>query len=149
MNEGQAAVGVDTKADDWFIAAHQLKVNAAKGSASISFKIGSIVAQQAALIGCIGQVTGSGVPDNKLFFFDSAELRSVTGPWSLRDIKGDRGDVDNNVITSGSMLGVAFRRTGKVMFNFEIPNPDSLTFRINGQWMVKMILNLGATFVIP
>lgn len=46
------------------------------------------------------------------------------------------------------MSGAAFNKSGSVFFNFEIPNPSSMTFTIKGQWMVKMVLNLGTTFVI-
>jgi hypothetical protein len=91
-------VGIDTKADDWFIAAHRLKVNSSTGTGSISFKIGSRVANIAALIGCSGAISGSGVPAAEDFsLLDTQDLRSISGPFSLKDIKGHRGFVEQNV----------------------------------------------------
>ncbi len=56
-------MAANTKADDWFIAAHVLRVRTSSGTASISFKIGSRVANIAALLGCSGPISGSGVAD--------------------------------------------------------------------------------------
>ena len=144
-------MGVDTKADDWVIAAHKLKVTPAKGSAVMSFKIGSVTANQAALLGCFGQISGSGVPDEQFFSFPSAFVEAFGVPFSLKDIKGHRGSVSQNTpgLSDSEMDGVVFRNTGKVMFNFPIPNSESLSFELTGQWLVRMILPLRATFVIP
>ena len=144
-------MGVDTKATDWMIAAHKLKVTPSKGSAVMSFKIGSVTANQAALLGCFGQISGSGVPDEQFFSFPTAFVETFGVPFSLKDIKGHRGSVFQNVppITDSEMIGVVFRNTGKVMFNFPLPNSESMSFQITGQWMVRMILPLKATFAIP
>jgi len=37
-------VAADTKADDWFVAAHVLRVRTSSGTGTMSFKIGSRVA---------------------------------------------------------------------------------------------------------
>ena len=144
-------MGVDTKADDWFIAAHNLKVTPSKGSAVMSFKMGSITANQAALLGCFGQISGSGVPNEQFFSFPTAFVDAFGVPFSLRDIKGHRGSVDQNIpgISDFEMNGVVFRKTGKVMFNFPLTNSEPLSFQLTGQWMVRMILPLKATFAIP
>jgi len=144
-------MGVDTKATDWMIAAHKLKVTPSKGSAVMSFKIGSVTANQAALLGCFGQISGSGVPDEQFFSFPTAFVETFGVPFSLKDIKGHRGSVFQNVpgITDSEMIGVVFRNTGKVMFNFPLPNSESMSFQITGQWLVRMILPLKATFAIP
>ena len=89
-------MAADTKADDWFIAAHVLRVRTSSGTASISFKIGSRVANIAALLGCSGPISGSGVSDTD-FQLDSQLMRNISGPWSLKDVKGHRGDVTQNV----------------------------------------------------
>jgi hypothetical protein len=144
----EAVMSADTKADDWFIAAHHLKVNSSTGTASISFKIGSRKANIAALLGCAGPVSGGGVSDTD-FALDTQFMRSIGGPWSLKNIKGHRGDVSQNVsFLPDELSGVAFNPSGSVMFNFGIPNTIPMTFTIRGQWMVKMILNLGTTFVL-
>ncbi|MGY4289362.1 hypothetical protein ACVWXO_008628 [Bradyrhizobium sp. LM2.7] len=141
-------MAADTKADDWFIAAHVLRIRASSGTASISFKLGSRVANIAALLGCSGPISGSGVSDTD-FQLDTQLTRNFSGPWSLKDIKGHRGDVTQNVsFLPDELSGVAFNKTGSVFFNFAIPNPSPMTFTIKGQWMVKMVLNLGTTFVI-
>jgi hypothetical protein len=144
-------MGISTKADDWVVAAHNLKVTPSKGSAVMSFKIGSVTANQAALLGCFGQISGSGIPNEQLFSFSSAFVESFGVPFSLKDIKGHRGSVSQNVpgITDSEMNGVAFRTNGKVMFNFPIPNSESMSFQMTGQWLVRMILPLRETFVIP
>jgi len=46
------------------------------------------------------------------------------------------------------LSGVAFNKSGSVFFNFDLPNTNPMTFTIRGQWMVKMVLNLGTTFAI-
>ncbi|MET4236733.1 hypothetical protein AB7Z32_19585 [Bradyrhizobium sp. 482_C4_N1_1] len=141
-------MAADTKADDWFIAAHVLRVRTSSGTASISFKIGSRVANIAALLGCSGPISGSGVADTD-FQLDTQLMRTFSGPFSLKDIKGHRGDVTQNVSFSPDDLsGVAFNKSGSVFFNFDLPNTNPMTFTIRGQWMVKMVLNLGTTFVI-
>ncbi|WP_157790515.1 hypothetical protein [Bradyrhizobium japonicum] len=141
-------MAADTKADDWFIAAHVLRVRTSSGTASISFKIGSRVANIAALLGCSGPISGSGVSDTD-FQLDSQLMRNISGPWSLKDVKGHRGDVTQNVsFFPDALSGAAFNKSGSVFFNFEIPNPSSMTFTIKGQWMGKMVLNLGTTCVI-
>src|SRR3954464_753153 len=146
-------MGVDTKAVDWMIAAHQLKVNPSKGSAVLSFKIGSVTANQAALLGCFGQISGSGVPDEQFLSFPSGFVDAFTHPFSLRDIKGHRGSVSQNepgLLTDSEMNGTAFlKNTGNLMFNFSLPNSESMSFRITGQWLVRMILPLRATFAVP
>jgi hypothetical protein len=141
-------LAVGTKADDWFIAAHVLRIRTESGTASISFKIGSRIANVAALLGCSGPISGSGVSDTD-FQLDSQLVRNFSGPWSLKDIKGHRGDVTQNVsFLPDALSGVAINKNGSVFFNFEIPNPDSMTFTIRGQWAIKAVLNLGTTFVI-
>lgn len=141
-------MAVGTKADDWFIAAHVLRIRTESGAASISFKIGSRIANIAALLGCAGAISGSGVSDTD-FQLDSQLVRNFSGPWSLKDIKGHRGDVTQNVsFFPDALSGVAFNKNGSVFFNFEIPNPDPMTFTIKGQWVIKAVLNLGTTFVI-
>lgn len=141
-------MSADTKADDWFIAAHVLRIRTSSGTASISFKIGSRVANIAALLGCSGPLSGSGVSDTD-FQLDTQLMRNISGPWSLKDIKGHRGDVTQNVsFLPDALSGVAFNKSGSVFFNFELPNPTPTTFTIKGQWMVKMVLNLGTTFAI-
>src|SRR4051812_40166238 len=146
-------MGVDTKATDWMIAAHKLKVNPSKGSAVLSFKLGSVTANQAALLGCFGQITGSGIPDEQFFSFPSGFMKiPIDHPFSLRDIKGHRADVVQNLPdfdTDSEMDGTAFFANGNMMFNFNLPNSDPMSFRIRGQWLVRMILPLKATFAIP
>jgi hypothetical protein len=141
-------LAVGTKADDWFIAAHVLRIRTESGTASISFKIGSRIANIAALLGCSGPISGSGVSDTD-FQLDSQLVRNFSGPWSLKDIKGHRGDVTQNVsFLPDALSGVAINKNGSVFFNFEIPNPDPMIFTIRGQWAIKAVLNLGTTFVI-
>jgi hypothetical protein len=141
-------LAVGTKADDWFIAAHVLRIRTESGTASISFKIGSRIANVAALLGCSGPISGSGVSDTD-FQLDSQLVRNFSGPWSLKDIKGHRGDVTQNVsFLPDALSGVAINKNGSVFFNFEIPNPDPMIFTIRGQWAIKAVLNLGTTFVI-
>jgi hypothetical protein len=141
-------LAVGTKADDWFIAAHVLRIRTESGTASISFKIGSRIANVAALLGCSGPISGSGVSDTD-FQLDSQLVRNFSGPWSLKDIKGHRGDVTQNVsFLPDALSGVAINKNGSVFFNFEIPNPGPMTFTIRGQWAIKAVLNLGTTFVI-
>lgn len=143
-------MGIDTKADDWEIAAHRLKVNSSNGAATMSFKIGSIKANQAALIGCVGPIAGSGIPDDMPWNLATAFMNSFSGPWSLTDIKGHRGDIEQNTsIIPDEMRGVAMTKKGSVMFNFQLPNSESLSFSIKGMWMVKSILKLRDTFNIP
>jgi|SRR2546423_1412386 hypothetical protein len=146
-----STMGIDTKAVDWMIAAHQLKVNPSKGSAVLSFKLGSVTANQAALLGCFGQISGSGVPDEQFFSFPSGFVNAFTHPFSLRDIKGHRGFVSQNVsgLSDSEMFGNAFLKTGNLMFGVSLPNSESLSFEITGQWLVRMILPLRATFAIP
>jgi hypothetical protein len=144
-------MGVDTKATDWVIAAHKLKVTPSKGSAVMSFKIGSVTANQAALLGCFGQISGSGVPDEQFFSFPTAFVSTFGVPFSLKDIKGHRGSISQNIpgLADSEMDGVVLRNTGIVMFNFQLPNSDSISFEMTGQWLVRMVLPLRATFVIP
>ena len=150
MSEGEGP-WASIKADDWMIAAHKLKVTPSKGSAVLSFKIGSVTANQAALLGCFGPISGSGIPDEQLFSFPTAFVETFGVPFSLKDIKGHRGSVFQNIpdLTDSAMSGMALQNTGKVMFNFSLPNSESMDFAMTGQWLVRMILPLRATFVIP
>lgn len=143
-------MGIDTKADDWMCAVHRLKVNTTARSGSISFKIGSVAAAQAALIGCSGSISGSGFPPEQFFALPTFWLKSPRGPWSLKDIKGDRGTVtQNNPFFPGALGLGAFRPDGTEMFEGTVPTSETWSFTISGGWMVKMIVNLSAYFVVP
>ena len=141
-------MAADTKADDWFIAAHVLRVRTSSGTASISFKIGSRVANIAALLGCSGPISGSGVSDTD-FQLDSQLMRNFSGPLSLKDVKGHRGDVTQNVSFSPDACRAWRLIRVEASFLISIYQTRApMTFTIRGQWMVKMVLNLGTTFVI-
>jgi len=143
-------MGVDTKASDWFMAAHRLKVNPGASSGSLSFKIGSRVANQAALIGCAGAISGSGIPNEFFFGLDTVNMNIFGGGFSLRDIKGHIGDVHHNTSLVPGELSPTARRTNDVavMFNAAMASSETFDFIISGQWMVKAVLKLGDTFIL-
>ncbi len=126
-------MAADTKADDWFIAAHVLRVRTSSGTASISFKIGSRVANIAALLGCSGPISW------KRCFGHGLPIRSATYAQHQRSMVIGRTSRATEVTSRKTChfflmrcRARAFNESGSVFFNFEIPNPSSMTFTIKG-----------------
>ena len=57
------ASAITVAAKDWFMAADQFRLNARNGTASITFKVGSMSTGQAALMVMAGAVSGGPIPD--------------------------------------------------------------------------------------
>src|SRR4051812_44572645 len=126
-------MGVDTKASDWFMAAHRLKVNPGASSGSLSFKIGSRVASQAALIGCAGAISGSGIPNEFFFGLDTVNMNIFGGAFSLRDIKGHIGDVHHNTSLVPGELSPTARRTERRRGYVQRGNGEFGNIRLHNQ----------------
>jgi|SoiMethySBSTD1v2_1073268.scaffolds.fasta_scaffold67412_3 hypothetical protein len=138
-------------AKDWFMAADKFRLNAAKGTASFTFKVGSMSTRQAALMAMVGAISGGPIPDALNYELDSFFLNIFGNAYSLHAWNGLKGNVsqgsqfsDSNVVSP-----VAFRRTGAVLYNADVPIADPSQFIIRGQWILKQVLNFADTFVVP
>jgi hypothetical protein len=140
-------------AKDWFMAADKFRLNADKGTASLTFKVGSMSTRQAALMAMVGTVSGGPVPDALDYDLPSFFLRIFGNAYSLHAWNGLKGNVSQGTLFSSDgtnqLSPVAIRRTGAVCFNADVPVGDPSQFLINGQWILKKVLNFADTFVVP
>jgi len=141
-------------AKDWFMAADKFRLNAGNGTASFTFKVGSMSTKQAALMVMVGAVSGGPIPDALDYQLDSFFLRIIGNAYSLHAWNGLKGNVTQGsqfspFSDSNALSPVAFRRTGAVLYNADVPIDDPSQFIIRGQWIIRKILSFSDTFIVP
>ena len=143
---------INSVASDWFMAADQMRLDAAKGTATATFKIGSMSLNQAALIACSGAVSGNQVPDLINYDLPASSARIFGAAFSLASLHGRKGNAMQGFFgfTNGApfLQANAFRRTGKDLFTTIFDLEDTSDFAIRGQWILRSVLVLSDTFQI-